>query len=133
VSELTPEDVVCQICLEPLRQCVALIPCGHSFCAPCVSHYLANNLQVCLPDTDPAAAFTEDSSKYGVITHWQLTCCDAALKQHLPICSFECNDYAQMLLATCSKRESPPTPDTELSMLRRAGCRWSARCGARGH
>ena len=44
-SDLSADDLMCQICLETLRQCVALIPCGHSFCASCTSHYLAANLQ----------------------------------------------------------------------------------------
>ena len=42
----TAEDLVCQICLDMLHQCVALQPCGHNFCATCASQYLANLLQV---------------------------------------------------------------------------------------
>lgn len=39
-------DLICQICLGPFRDCVALQPCGHSFCAPCLSHHFAAILQV---------------------------------------------------------------------------------------
>ncbi len=31
----------CQICLSTLRDCVALEPCGHNFCAACLSHHFA--------------------------------------------------------------------------------------------
>lgn len=31
----------CQICLDVMRDAVALEPCGHTFCAPCLSHHLA--------------------------------------------------------------------------------------------
>ena len=31
----------CQICLDTLSDCVAISPCGHNFCAPCLSHHLA--------------------------------------------------------------------------------------------
>eukprot|EP00438_Fugacium_kawagutii_P031632 Skav216556 [mRNA] locus=scaffold1776:397338:398743:- [translate_table: standard] len=30
----------CPICCQDLRQCVALIPCGHAFCKPCVQAWL---------------------------------------------------------------------------------------------
>ena len=57
-SDLSADDLTCQICLETLRQCVALIPCGHSFCASCTSHYLAANLQARFPTSalSPSAA-----------------------------------------------------------------------------
>lgn len=41
----TLEDLRCQICLRPLHRCVALEPCGHNFCATCLSHYLGAQLQ----------------------------------------------------------------------------------------
>ncbi|BDA46284.1 hypothetical protein COCOBI_08-3760 [Coccomyxa sp. Obi] len=40
----TLEDFQCQICLGTLRSCVALEPCGHNFCAPCLSHHFASQL-----------------------------------------------------------------------------------------
>ena len=39
-------DLICQICLGPLRSCLALKPCGHNFCASCLSHHFAALLQV---------------------------------------------------------------------------------------
>lgn len=42
----TLEDFQCQICLGTLRSCVALEPCGHNFCAPCLSHHFASQLMV---------------------------------------------------------------------------------------
>ena len=42
----TLEDFQCQICLSTLRSCVALEPCGHNFCATCLSHHFASLLQV---------------------------------------------------------------------------------------
>jgi hypothetical protein len=44
-EQSTLEDLKCQICLNTLRQCVALEPCGHNFCACCLSHHLGNSLQ----------------------------------------------------------------------------------------
>lgn len=44
-EQSTLEDLKCQICLTTLRQCVALEPCGHNFCACCLSHHLGNQLQ----------------------------------------------------------------------------------------
>ena len=41
-----PGDMMCQICLGPLRSCLALQPCGHNFCAACLSHHFASLLQV---------------------------------------------------------------------------------------
>lgn len=41
-----PGDMICQICLGPLRACLALKPCGHNFCAACLSHHFASLLQV---------------------------------------------------------------------------------------
>lgn len=40
-----PAPLQCQICLCTLRDCVALEPCGHSFCAACLSHHLASLLE----------------------------------------------------------------------------------------
>ncbi|GAB4822418.1 hypothetical protein N2152v2_009464 [Parachlorella kessleri] len=37
----TLDDLQCQICLGTLRACVALEPCGHNFCATCLSHHFA--------------------------------------------------------------------------------------------
>eukprot|EP00884_Botryococcus_braunii_P003133 jgi/Botrbrau1/12820/Bobra.20_1s0011.1 len=41
----TLEDLQCQICLGTLHQCVALEPCGHNFCAACLSNHFAAQLQ----------------------------------------------------------------------------------------
>lgn len=49
----TLDDLQCQICLSVLRQCVALEPCGHNFCASCLSQHFANLLQAGLPLTCP--------------------------------------------------------------------------------
>ncbi|KAL4447679.1 hypothetical protein ABPG75_004898 [Micractinium tetrahymenae] len=38
---ITLDDLQCQICLSVLRDCVALEPCGHNYCAACLSHHLA--------------------------------------------------------------------------------------------
>lgn len=42
----TADDLVCQICLGTLHQCVALQPCGHNFCATCASQHFGTLLQV---------------------------------------------------------------------------------------
>ena len=42
----TLEDFQCQICLSTLRDCVAIEPCGHNFCAACLSHHFASQLLV---------------------------------------------------------------------------------------
>ena len=42
----TLDDFQCQICLSTLRDCVALEPCGHNWCATCLSHHFASLLQV---------------------------------------------------------------------------------------
>lgn len=44
-EQSTLEDLKCQICLNTLKNCVALEPCGHNFCATCLSHHLGNQLQ----------------------------------------------------------------------------------------
>lgn len=41
----TLEDFQCQICLNTLASCVTIEPCGHNFCAHCLSNYLANQLE----------------------------------------------------------------------------------------
>jgi hypothetical protein len=45
----TLEDFQCQICLGTLRACVALEPCGHNFCAACLSHHFASQLMARAP------------------------------------------------------------------------------------
>lgn len=40
------EDLQCQICLGTLSACVMLEPCGHSWCATCLSQHFASLLQV---------------------------------------------------------------------------------------
>ncbi|GBF89177.1 hypothetical protein Rsub_01894 [Raphidocelis subcapitata] len=52
-EQSTLEDLRCQICLGTLSKCVALEPCGHNFCAPCLSHHLASQLQGGLQLTCP--------------------------------------------------------------------------------
>lgn len=42
----TLDDFQCQICLGPVKQCVSLEPCGHNWCATCLSHHFASLLQV---------------------------------------------------------------------------------------
>eukprot|EP00877_Chromochloris_zofingiensis_P000217 jgi/Chrzof1/10196/Cz04g32100.t1 len=44
-EQSTLEDLKCQICLNTLHKCVALEPCGHNFCATCLSHHLGSQLQ----------------------------------------------------------------------------------------
>lgn len=39
------DDLQCQICLGTLTDCVTLEPCGHIYCAGCVSHHFAALLQ----------------------------------------------------------------------------------------
>jgi hypothetical protein len=45
----TLDDLQCQICLGTLESCVALEPCGHNFCAACLSNHFAAQLQVSSP------------------------------------------------------------------------------------
>ena len=45
-ASATPDDLQCQICLGALRACVALDPCGHNYCAACLSHHFAALLEV---------------------------------------------------------------------------------------
>ena len=45
-ASATPDDLQCQICLGTLRACVALDPCGHNYCAACLSHHFAALLEV---------------------------------------------------------------------------------------
>ena len=42
----TLDDFQCQICLGTLRDCVVLEPCGHNWCATCLSNHFASLLQV---------------------------------------------------------------------------------------
>jgi len=41
----TFEDFQCQICLNTLSSCVTIEPCGHNFCAACLSNYLSSQLE----------------------------------------------------------------------------------------
>lgn len=41
----TLADFVCQICLRTLSSCVTIEPCGHNFCAACLSQYLSNQVE----------------------------------------------------------------------------------------
>ncbi|KAL3137014.1 hypothetical protein ABBQ32_006605 [Trebouxia sp. C0010 RCD-2024] len=45
----TLDDFQCQICLGPVKQCVSLEPCGHNWCATCLSHHFASLLQSGVP------------------------------------------------------------------------------------
>mmetsp|Transcript_3336 Transcript_3336/g.7875 ORF Transcript_3336/g.7875 Transcript_3336/m.7875 type:complete len:828 (-) Transcript_3336:577-3060(-) len=49
----TLDDLQCQICLSALDKCVALVPCGHNFCATCLSQHFGSLLQSGLPLTCP--------------------------------------------------------------------------------
>lgn len=47
MPEVTPEadstceaDRMCAICLEPMKNAVAIVPCGHSFCALCLREHM---------------------------------------------------------------------------------------------
>jgi hypothetical protein len=40
---------LCQLCASPPRACVELQPCGHNFCAACLSHYFADALASATP------------------------------------------------------------------------------------
>ena len=42
----TLDDFQCQICLGTVKECVSLEPCGHNWCATCLSHHFASLLQV---------------------------------------------------------------------------------------
>lgn len=44
-EQSTLEDLKCQICLNTLAKCVAIEPCGHNFCATCLSHHFGSQLQ----------------------------------------------------------------------------------------
>ncbi len=44
-EQSTLEDLKCQICLCTLSKCVAIEPCGHNFCATCLSHHFGSQLQ----------------------------------------------------------------------------------------
>lgn len=44
-EETSIDDLQCQICLGTLTDCVTLEPCGHIYCACCVSHHFAALLQ----------------------------------------------------------------------------------------
>jgi len=45
----TADDLRCQICLGMLRSCVALEPCGHNYCAVCLSNHFAALLEARRP------------------------------------------------------------------------------------
>lgn len=44
-DQSTLDDFQCQICLDTLTACVTIEPCGHNFCAACLSNYLSNQLE----------------------------------------------------------------------------------------
>lgn len=39
------EELQCCLCLDTLRDCVALEPCGHNFCATCASNHFGSQVQ----------------------------------------------------------------------------------------
>ena len=66
----TLADLQCQICLGTLRDCVTVEPCGHNWCATCLSHHFACRLQVScsalLHSTQHSAHFTPYSVQHCV-------------------------------------------------------------------
>ncbi|DBA73902.1 TPA: hypothetical protein ACH3X2_009553 [Trebouxia sp. C0005] len=56
----TLDDFQCQICLGTLRDCVALEPCGHNWCATCLSHHFASLLQSGVPLACPLRCVPPD-------------------------------------------------------------------------
>lgn len=44
LQSCTLEDLQCPICLGDLRDAVAAVPCGHTFCAACLSQHLESQL-----------------------------------------------------------------------------------------
>mmetsp|Transcript_10088 Transcript_10088/g.28969 ORF Transcript_10088/g.28969 Transcript_10088/m.28969 type:complete len:837 (-) Transcript_10088:38-2548(-) len=56
----TLDDLQCQICLSVLTQCVALVPCGHNFCATCLSQHFGSLLQGGMPLTCPLRCATPE-------------------------------------------------------------------------
>lgn len=70
-EQSTLEDLKCQICLTTLKNCVALEPCGHNFCATCLSHHLGNQLQSGLQLSCP---FRWDWGRLPILAaRWSLT------------------------------------------------------------
>ena len=76
----TLEDFQCQICLSTLRSCVALEPCGHNFCATCLSHHFASLLQV--------SSLSAHSASMVGVAWWQWNCglISMGLQTCLPCC-----------------------------------------------
>jgi len=68
-EQSTLEDLKCQICLNTLRQCVALEPCGHNFCATCLSHHLGNTLQSGLQLSCPFRCIHDHNSHTNAQAH----------------------------------------------------------------
>ncbi|CAD7704362.1 unnamed protein product [Ostreobium quekettii] len=52
-EQSTLDDFQCQICLGTLRCCVAIEPCGHNFCACCLSQYFGTQLENGVPHMCP--------------------------------------------------------------------------------
>ena len=52
-EQSTLDDFQCQICLGTLRSCVAIEPCGHNFCATCLSQYFGTQLESGVPHMCP--------------------------------------------------------------------------------
>jgi hypothetical protein len=44
-DDLSLDDLGCAICLGTLSSAVAIEPCGHSFCATCLSHHFGSQLK----------------------------------------------------------------------------------------
>ena len=66
----TLEDFQCQICLSTLRDCVAIEPCGHNFCASCLSHHFASQLLVhSLESNHPSQMVTYTLSAKAIRCH----------------------------------------------------------------
>jgi hypothetical protein len=39
----------CDICLELIASCRSCVPCGHSFCGPCIQGYMGSVNGRCVP------------------------------------------------------------------------------------
>ena len=74
------DDFQCQICLGTLRACVTLKPCGHHWCATCLSQHFARQLQVSII----LSSVTLDSSQ---LKPWH---CDWYVHGQCPACMTQC-------------------------------------------